>query len=105
MLSASKTIGCELTKMETSKSENAAITEFKVSENEFVTYSKKRIDKMAVSLQEEGQKDPIFVNNELTTIWDGHTRFKAAEKLGWQTIKVIKMTDKEWEACIQKTKL
>ena len=92
--------------MDAARSEDVALVDFNVRENEFVTYYReKRIEQMAESLQREGQKDPIFVKNDLTSIWDGHTRFLAAKKLSWPTIRVIKMTVEEWQAYIQRTKL
>lgn len=49
-------------------------------------------------LQRQGQLQPIVLNENCTKIWRGHTRFLAAQKLGWKTIKAELISAKEWEA-------
>jgi ParB-like chromosome segregation protein Spo0J len=48
----------------------------------------KRVAKMARLLQKEGQLKPIKLNSDLTIV-DGHTRFHAAKKLGWEEIDAV----------------
>lgn len=58
----------------------------------------KRVERMVELLQKQGQLDPICLNEDYRKIWRGHTRFLAAKKLGWKTIKAEVMNAKKWEA-------
>lgn len=67
------------------------------------SYSEKRIKNMAKSLQEKGQLAPIYINKTLTAIWDGHTRYLAAKRLGWRKIRVVLMSQEEWSLYLSVT--
>ena len=73
---------------------------------ELVGYSdpdqKKRIHRCARSLREKGQLELIYINENFTKIWKGHTRYLAAKELGWKTIKAIIMSEEEWKVYITK---
>ena len=60
------------------------------------TYGTGKVNKMARSLQDEGQKEPIVVDPTLTQIRDGFTRYLAAKRVGLKEFKVTEMTDEEW---------
>ena len=62
------------------------ITEIKPYENNPRKISEKAIDKVALSLKEFGWQQPIVVD-EKNVIIAGHTRHKAAEKLGYREVK------------------
>jgi len=55
----------------------------------------KEIDKMAKRLQDEGQREPIRLREDLTII-DGHLRYFAARRLGFKLIKAVIISTKEW---------
>jgi hypothetical protein len=65
------------------------ITEIKPYENNPRKISEKAIDKVALSLKEFGWQQPIVVD-EKNIIIAGHTRHKAAEKLGYREVPVFK---------------
>ena len=65
------------------------ITEIKPYENNPRKISEKAIDKVALSLKEFGWQQPIVVD-EKNIIIAGHTRHKAAEKLGYREVPVLK---------------
>ena len=50
------------------------------------------VDKVAASIQEFGFKQPIVVDKDGTIIV-GHTRYKAAQKLGLETVPVLVADD------------
>jgi ParB-like chromosome segregation protein Spo0J len=58
----------------------------------------KHVAEMVASLEKEGQLEPICLNENYTKIWRGHTRFLAAKKLGWKTIKAEIMNAEKWQA-------
>ena len=60
----------------------------------------RRIEQMIESLKEQGQHKPIIVNENLTIIWSGHTRYFAAKRLKWATIDAIIMNADEWDEYI-----
>jgi hypothetical protein len=63
--------------------------------------NKKRIGKMARDLKGGKQFEPIIVNEDLTVIWDGHTRYLAAKRLGLQFIDAIIRTTEEQKAYLK----
>ena len=65
------------------------ITEIKPYENNPRKISEKAIDKVALSLKEFGWQQPIVVD-EKNVIIAGHTRHKAAEKLGYREVPILK---------------
>ena len=65
------------------------ITEVKPYENNPRKISEKAIDKVALSLKEFGWQQPIVVD-EKNVIIAGHTRHKAAEKLGYREVPILK---------------
>ena len=65
------------------------ITEIKPYENNPRKISEKAIDKVALSLKEFGWQQPIVVD-EKNVIIAGHTRHKAAEKLGFREVPILK---------------
>ena len=52
-------------------------------------HTEKNIDRITSVLKEFGQVVPILVNKE-NVILDGHLRLKAAKKLGWNQIQVLR---------------
>ncbi|MCJ7633286.1 ParB N-terminal domain-containing protein [Candidatus Bathyarchaeota archaeon] len=62
----------------------------------------KRIANMAHRFQIEEQREPIYINENYTVIWRGHTRYLAARRLGWKLIKAIILTAEEWQAHCEK---
>tara|TARA_R110002051_G_scaffold317492_1_gene398699 strand:- start:1750 stop:2319 length:570 start_codon:yes stop_codon:yes gene_type:complete len=52
-------------------------------------HTEKNIDRITSVLKEFGQVIPILVNKE-NVILDGHLRLKAAKKLGWEQIQVLR---------------
>lgn len=50
------------------------------------------VDAVAASIKEFGFKNPIVIDN-CNVIIAGHTRLKAAEKLGLKTVPVIRADD------------
>ena len=69
--------------------ETINITEIKPYENNPRKISEKAIDKVALSLKEFGWQQPIVVD-EKNIIIAGHTRHKAAEKLGYREVPILK---------------
>ncbi len=69
--------------------ETISITEIKPYENNPRKISDKAVDKVALSLKEFGWQQPIVVD-ENNIIIAGHTRHKAAEKLGFREVPVFK---------------
>jgi len=61
----------------------------------------KLVEDMSRELQKKGQLEPIIVNEDLTVIWRGHTRYFAAKRLGWLFIEAIIMGNNEWSAYIR----
>jgi len=76
------------------------INDIHVSPVELSNYSSpeqlRKIDHMAEKLKAQSQLEPIVVNEDLSIIWKGHTRYLAAKKLGWKDIDVKIMTSEEW---------
>jgi len=64
-------------------------------------YSEAEVADMARALAEDGQREPIVVDPTLTIIWNGHTRYLAARRLGWRTIKAIVLTPDQWSEALR----
>lgn len=58
---------------------------------------RKHVNRMTALLSEQGQIQAILLNKDCTKIWRGHTRFMAAQKLGWKTIKAELISAEEWK--------
>jgi hypothetical protein len=65
------------------------------------TDGQKLVDNMVRKLKERGQREPIIVNEDLTVIWRGHTRYFAAKRLGWAFIEAIIASSDEWSDYIK----
>ncbi len=59
------------------------------------TFSKQSIDSMARTLVKDGQLHPIIVMSALEgkgfDLFDGERRWRAAQQIGWQTLKAVTM--------------
>jgi hypothetical protein len=90
------------------KSKTVSVGDIRLNRTELVVYNveeqRKRIAKMVLALQNGQDYEPIIVSEGLA-IRDGHTRYLAAKKLGWKSIKVIIIDDEEWNEYITKRDL